>query len=60
MCRLINTLKQKLDGTRAYQETDTGEMSVVNAHLNELPVKISVSVIEGQDKLPTKTFFHFL
>ena len=34
-----NTLKQELDGTRAYQETDTDGMSVVNAHLNELPVK---------------------
>ena len=29
------------------------EMSVVNAQLNELPIKFSVSVIEGQDKLPT-------
>ena len=28
-------------------------MSVVNAHLNDLPVKCSVSVNEGQDKLPT-------
>ena len=28
-------------------------MSVVNAHLNELPVKFSVCVNEGQDKLPT-------
>ena len=28
-------------------------MSVVNAHLNELPVRFSVCVIEGQDKLPT-------
>ena len=55
VCRLhyINTLKQELDGTRAYQETDTDEMSVVNAHLNELPVKFSVSINEGQDKLPT-------
>ena len=55
VCRLhyINTLKQKLNGTRAYQETDTDEMSVVNAHLNELPVKFSVCVSEGQDKLPT-------
>ena len=54
VCRLhyINTLKQELDGTRAYQETDTDEMSVVNAHLNELPVKFSVSFNEGQDKLP--------
>ena len=29
------------------------EISVVNAHLNELPVKISVCGTEGQDKLPT-------
>ena len=52
VCRFtyINTLKQGLDGTRAYQETD---MSVVNAHLNELPIKFSVCVNEGQDKLPT-------
>ena len=43
VCRLhyINTLKQELDGTRTYQETDTDEMFVVNAHLNELPVKFS-------------------
>ena len=55
VCRLhyINTLKQELDGTRAYQETDTDEMSVVYAHLNELPVKFSVCVSEGQDKLTT-------
>ena len=49
----INTLKQELDGTRAYQETDNEEMSVVNAHLNKLPVKFSVCVNESQDKLPT-------
>ena len=55
VCRLhyINTLKQKLDGTMAYQETDTDEMSVVNAHLNVLSVNFSVVVNEGQDKLPT-------
>ena len=54
VCRLhyVNTLKQELDGTRAYLETDTDEMSVVNAHLNDLPVKFSVCVNEGQDKLP--------
>ena len=36
VCRLhyVNTLKQELDGTRAYLETDTDEMSAVNAHLN--------------------------
>ena len=32
---------------------DTDEMSVVNAHLNDLPVKFSVCAFEGQDKLPT-------
>ena len=42
-----------LDGTRAYLETNTDEMSVVNAHLNDLPVKFSVGVSEGQDKLLT-------
>ena len=54
VCRLhyVNTLKQELDGTRAYLETDTEEVSVVNAHLNDLPVKFSVCVNEGQDKLP--------
>ena len=49
----INTLKQELDGTRANQETNNDEMSVVNAHLNELLVKFSVRVNKGQDKLPT-------
>ena len=55
VCRLhyVNTLKQELDGTRAYLETDTDEVSVVNAHLNDLSVKFSVCVNEGQDKLPT-------
>ena len=55
VCRLhyVNTLKQELDGTRAYLKTDTDEVSVVNAHLNDLPVKFSVCVNEGQDKLPT-------
>ena len=57
VCRrhYINTFKQDLDGTRAYQETDSDEMSVVNAHLNKLhvPVKFCVYVDEGQDKLPT-------
>ena len=44
VCRLhcINTLKQELDGTctKAYKDTDSDEVSVVNAH--ELPVKVSV------------------
>ena len=32
-------------------ETDTDEMSVGNAHLNEMPVKFSVWVNEGQYKV---------
>ena len=46
VCRLhyIKALEQELDGTRAYQETDSDEMSLVNAHVNELPVKFSVCV----------------
>ena len=55
VCRLhyVKTLKQELDGTRAYLETDTDEVSAVNAHLNDLSVKFTVCVNEGQDKLPT-------
>ena len=55
VCRLyyIITLKQELEGTMTYQETDSDELSVIKAHLNELPVKFSVCVNEGQDKLPT-------
>ena len=55
VCRLhyIDTLKQESDGTRAYKETDNDKISVVNTHINELPIKFSVCVNEGQDKLPT-------
>ena len=55
VCRLhyVYTLKQELDGTRAYLETDTDEISVVNANLNDLLVKFSVCVNECQDKLST-------
>ena len=48
----INTLKQELDGTRVYKETDSDEISVVYVHINELPVKFSVCVNEDEDKLP--------
>ena len=62
VCRLhyINTLKQELDGTRAYQEIDSDEMSVVNADVNELPFKFSVCASEGQDKLPTTYWLPYL
>ena len=55
VCRVhyVNTLKHELDDIRAYQETDTDEMSVVNADLNGLRLKFSVCVNEGQEKLLT-------
>ena len=52
----INTLKQELNGTKAYEETSSNEKTVVNSHLshsNELPYKFAVDVKERQDKLPT-------
>ena len=59
VCRLhyVNTLKQELDGTRTYLETDTDEMSVVNAYLNDFLAKFFVCVNEGQDKLPTMYWY---
>ena len=55
VCRLhyINTLKQEIGGTRAFKETDSDEIYVVNAHLNEIPVWFSVCVNEDQEKLST-------
>ena len=55
VCRFhyIITLKQELDGTRAYKETDSDEMYVVNAHLNELAVTFSVCVSVGRGKVLT-------
>ena len=56
----FNTLTQELDGTRAYQETDTDEISVVNAHLNELPVKFSDYVNEAKTRfLPFIVYLSF-
>ena len=39
VCRLhyIITLKQELNGTKAYEETSKDEKSVVYSHLNEMP-----------------------
>ena len=47
VCRLhyINTLKQELNGTKAYEETSIDE--------NEIPKKFAVDVKERQDRLPT-------
>ena len=55
VCRLhyINTLKQELNGTKAYEETSKDEKSVVYSHSNEIPNKFAVYVKERQDRLPT-------
>ena len=55
VCRLhySNTLKQKLNGTEAYEETSIDEKSVVYSHSNEIPNKFAVDVKERQDRLPS-------
>ena len=55
VCRLhyINTLKQELNCTKAYEETSIDEKSVVYSHSNEIPDKFAVDVKERQDRLPT-------
>ena len=55
VCRLnyLNTLKQELNGTKAYEETSIDEKSVVYSHSNEIPNKFAVDVKERQDRLPT-------
>ena len=44
VCRLHynNTLKQELNGTKAYEETSIDEKSVVYSHSNEIPNKFAV------------------
>ena len=49
----INTLKQELNGTKAYEETSIDGKSVVYNHSNEIPNKFAVDVKERQDRLPT-------
>ena len=40
----INTLKQELNGTTAYEETYIDEKSVVYSHSNEIPKTLDVDV----------------
>ena len=49
----INTLKQELNGTKAYEETSIDEKFVVYSHSNEIPNKFAVYFKERQDRLPT-------
>ena len=55
ICRLryINTLKQEINGTKAYEETSIDEKFVVYSHSNEIPNTFAVDVKERQDRLPT-------
>ena len=55
VCRLhyINTLKQELNGTKAYEEISIDEQYVVYSHSNEIPSKFAVDVKERQERLPT-------
>ena len=55
VCQLhyINTLKQEVNGTKAYKETSIAENSVVYSHSNEIPKTFAVYVKERQDRLPT-------
>ena len=54
VCRLhyIHTLKQELNGTKAYEDTSIDEKSVVYSHSNEIPYKFAIDVKERQDRLP--------
>ena len=55
VCRLhyINTLKQELNGTKAYEETFIDEKYVAYSHSNEIPNKFAIYVKECKDRLPT-------
>ena len=55
VCRLhyINTLKQELNVTKAYEEISIDGKSVVYSHSNEIPNKFAVDVKERQDRLRT-------
>ena len=53
----INTLKQELNGTKAYEATSINEKSVVYSHSNKVPNKFAVDVKERQDRLPTMYWY---
>ena len=55
VCRLhyINSLKQELNGTMAYEETSTIEKNVVKSHSNDKPYKFAANNKKSQDMLPT-------
>ena len=48
----INTLKQELGSTKAYERISTDERSIVNTHSFDITAKFAVSIKEKQDRLP--------
>ena len=49
----INTLKQELGGTKAYEQTSEKEKSVINNHIFHNATRFAVSVNEDRERLPT-------
>ena len=49
----IDTLKQELSGTEAYEQTFKKEKSVINNHMFHNATRFAVSVNENQERLPT-------
>ena len=49
----INTLKQVLSGTKAYEQTSDEEKSVINNHIFQNATSFGVNVDEDQERLPT-------
>ena len=49
----VNTSKQELSGTKAYEQTSAEEKSVVNYHIFLNASRFSVRVDKDQERLPT-------
>ena len=52
-CKYIDTLKQELSGTKAYEQTYEKEKSFINNHIFHNATRFVVSVNEGKERLPT-------
>ena len=48
----IDTLKQELSGTKAYEQTSEKEKSVINNHIFHNATRFAVSVNEDHERLP--------
>ena len=49
----IDTLKQELSGTNAYEQTSEKEKPVINNHIFLNAIRFAVSINEDQERLPT-------